>query len=203
MCVIFAKEILVQGGESVVFGGNHQTMTSLAIPLPWRQNGRDCVWNHQPHDCLLNRFFRRRSKKTSKFCVTGLCAGWPVNSPHKGPVTRKMFPFWWRHHVQVKHMLNWFRYNKIFTILRFIWCHVCCMYYSLYFIYCSFITMTSTERHGHSNHRQHDCLCNSFYRLTHHGPVTQYCGASILCKNPIFFIMKEFPQIFDAVIFWK
>ena len=24
---------------------------------------------------------------------------WPVNSPHKGPVTQKMFPFWWRHHV--------------------------------------------------------------------------------------------------------
>ena len=23
---------------------------------------------------------------------------WPVNSPHKRPVTRKMFPFWWRHH---------------------------------------------------------------------------------------------------------
>ena len=24
------------------------------------------------------------------FCVTGR---WPVNSPHKGPVTREMFPF--------------------------------------------------------------------------------------------------------------
>ena len=37
-----------------------------------------------------------RSKKTSKFRVTGLCVGnspGPVNSPHKGPVTRKMFPF--------------------------------------------------------------------------------------------------------------
>ena len=35
-------------------------------------------------------------KKTSKLRVTGLCAGnspGPVNSPHKGPVTRKMFPF--------------------------------------------------------------------------------------------------------------
>ena len=34
--------------------------------------------------------------KTSKIRVTGLCAGnspGPVNSPHKGPVTRKMFPF--------------------------------------------------------------------------------------------------------------
>ena len=36
------------------------------------------------------------SKKTSKLRVTGLCVGnspGPVNSPHKGPVTRKMFPF--------------------------------------------------------------------------------------------------------------
>ena len=31
--------------------------------------------------------------------------------------------------------------------------------------------------------------------LTHRGPVTQYCGGSILCKNSIFFTMKEFPQI--------
>ena len=66
------------------------------LPLQWRHNGCDGVSNHQSHDCLLNRLFRCRSKKTSKLRVTGLCVGihrWPVNSPHKGPVTRKMFPF--------------------------------------------------------------------------------------------------------------
>ena len=31
------------------------------------------VSNHQAHDCLLNRLFRRISKKTSKLRVTGLC----------------------------------------------------------------------------------------------------------------------------------
>ena len=41
--------------------------------LRWRHNGRDSVSNHQPHHCLLNRLFRRRSKKTSKLRVTGLC----------------------------------------------------------------------------------------------------------------------------------
>ena len=61
--------------------------------LQWRHNGRDSVSNHQPHDCLLNRLFRRISKKTSKLRVTGLCAVNPMNSPHKWPVTRKMFPF--------------------------------------------------------------------------------------------------------------
>ena len=43
--------------------------------LLWRHNGRDGVSNFLPHDCLLNRSFRRRSKKTSKLRVTGLCAG--------------------------------------------------------------------------------------------------------------------------------
>ena len=68
----------------------------VSATLQWRHNGHDSVSNHQPHDCLLNRLFRRKSKKTSKLRVTGLCAGihrWPVNSPQRGPVTRKMFPF--------------------------------------------------------------------------------------------------------------
>ena len=43
--------------------------------LQWRHNGRDSVCDHQPRESLLNRLFRRRSKKTSKLRVTGLCAG--------------------------------------------------------------------------------------------------------------------------------
>ena len=46
-----------------------------SLPLQWRHNGRSGVWNHQHRDCLLNRLFGRRSKKTSKLRVTGLCAG--------------------------------------------------------------------------------------------------------------------------------
>ena len=73
----------------------HHGMESFAA-LRWRHNGPDSVSNHQPHHCLLNCLFRRRSKKTSKLRVTGLCVGnspGPVNSPHKWPVTRIMFPF--------------------------------------------------------------------------------------------------------------
>ena len=44
--------------------------------LRWRHDGRDSVSNHQLHDCLLNRLFTRRSKKTSKPRATGLCAGY-------------------------------------------------------------------------------------------------------------------------------
>ena len=73
-----------------------ETESIQLTTLWWRHNDHDSVSNHQPHECLLNRLFRRRSKKTSKLRVTGLCVGnspGPVNSPHKGPVKRKMFPF--------------------------------------------------------------------------------------------------------------
>ena len=39
----------------------------------YSQNERDGVPNHRRHDWLLNRLFRRRSKKTSKVRVIGLC----------------------------------------------------------------------------------------------------------------------------------
>ena len=73
----------------------------LRVPLQWRQNGRDSDSNHQPHDCLLNRLFRRRSKKTSNLRVTGLCAG---KSPGTGEFPARMasnaenVSIWWRHH---------------------------------------------------------------------------------------------------------
>ena len=71
-------------------------LSFIFMSLLWRHNGLDGVSNHQPHDCLLNHSFRRRSKKTSKLRLTGLLRGihrWPVNSPYKWPVTRKIFQF--------------------------------------------------------------------------------------------------------------
>ena len=76
--------------------------SALSKQLQWRHNGRDGVANHQPHDCLLNRLFWRRSKKTSKLRGTGLCDG---NSPGTGefPAQRasnaENVSIWWRHHV--------------------------------------------------------------------------------------------------------
>ena len=82
--------------DVIMFWRSDEYLIEIRWTLRWRHNERDGVWNHQPNDCLLNRLFRFRSKETSKLRVTGLCAG---NSPvtcefsHKGPVTRKMFPF--------------------------------------------------------------------------------------------------------------
>ena len=70
-------------------------------PLRWRHNDHAGVSNHRSRDCLLNRLFRRRSKRTSKLRVTGLCAG---NSPGTGefPAQRASYAenvsIWWRHH---------------------------------------------------------------------------------------------------------
>ena len=76
-------------------------MQQRCTTLQFRHNERDGVSNHQPDDYLLSRSFRRRSKKTPKLRVTGLCAG-------NSRVTRE-FPeqmasnagnvsIWWRHH---------------------------------------------------------------------------------------------------------
>ena len=60
-------------------------------------------------DCLLNRLFRRISKKTPKLCVTDLCewyspvtGEWPTQSAsNAGNVS-----IWWRHHAEVLEMTS-------------------------------------------------------------------------------------------------
>ena len=77
----FSKRIL--GAPAVTFW-IHQglcTHTTELSSLQLRHNERDSVSNHQRFDCLLNRLFRGRSKKTSKLRVTGLREG---NSPVTG-----------------------------------------------------------------------------------------------------------------------
>ena len=82
---------------------------ALTPTLQRRHNELDGVSIHQPYDCLLNRLFRRRSKKTSKLRVTGLCVG---NSPGTGEFPAKMASnaenvfIWWRHH-ESSRSLQW------------------------------------------------------------------------------------------------
>ena len=89
----------------------------LPLSLRWRHNDHDGVSNHQPHGCLLNRLFRRRSKKTSKLCVTGLCVG---NSPGTGEFPAQMASYaenvsiWWRHHVFHPDDLDEFEWHSLF-----------------------------------------------------------------------------------------
>ena len=105
----------------------HGLLICAAIMLPilqWRHNGRDRVSNHQPHDRLLNRLFRRRSKKTSKLCVTGLCADNSlVNSelPAQMTCNAENVSIWWRHHEKVSDcdtLETWYTASVIFCATR-------------------------------------------------------------------------------------
>ena len=84
--------------------------------LQWRHSGRNSVSNHQPHHYSLNRLFRRRSKKTPKLRITGLCAG---NSPVTGEFPAQIasnaenVSIWWRHHILVLNTTNaFYRQNE-------------------------------------------------------------------------------------------
>ena len=78
--------------------------------LQWRHNERRRVSNHQFLECLLNRLFRRRSKKTPKFSVNGLCEG---NLPMTGEFLAQRARYaenisiCWRHHdVNIYKTIN-------------------------------------------------------------------------------------------------
>ena len=74
--------------------------------------GRNGVSNHKPHDCLLNRLCRRRSKKTSKLRVTGLAGISPGTDEFLALMATKAenVSIWWRHHVTIistNHLIKW------------------------------------------------------------------------------------------------
>ena len=111
-CFLAARPLCTVDSDYVEIGGPNG-QPSLPTPTPvvkahthyislqWRRSGRDDVSLRSPTSPLLNRLFRRRSKKASKLCVTGLCAG---NSPVTGEFPAQMTSnaenasIWWRHH---------------------------------------------------------------------------------------------------------
>ena len=110
------------------------------MPLRWRHNERDSVSNHQPQDCLLNHLFRRRSKKTSKIRVTGLCVG---NSPVTGEFPAQMasnadnVSIWWRHHAEIGSSSSRGTGRKIVSLLR----------HSINYVNCEILFVMSSSWH--------------------------------------------------------
>ena len=96
--------------ENIPTGCRDVSWCVILIILQWWHNGRDGVSNHQHQHCFLNRLFRRRSKKTSKLRVTGLCAG---NSPVTGEFPAQVHSngenvsIWWRHLEQHTCQSSW------------------------------------------------------------------------------------------------
>ena len=92
-----------------VFSHSHRLSPSSAIDKNWPRSHYSDVIMGAMASQITNLtivystvFFRRRSKKTSKFRVTGLCAG---NSPVISEVPAQMasnaenVSIWWRHHA--------------------------------------------------------------------------------------------------------
>ena len=80
---------------------NDLSWDSRSRTFRWRHNECDGVSNNRRLHCLLNCWFRRRSKKTSKLLVTSLCAGnFPVTGefPAQKASNVENASIWWRHH---------------------------------------------------------------------------------------------------------
>ena len=84
---------------------------------------------HQPHDCLLNRLCRRRSKKIPKLRVAGLCAG---NSPVTGEFHAQMAS-------NAENVSIWRRRHGLFLSFQLT---VCQYRFRLCFVACSTTTIT-------------------------------------------------------------
>ena len=77
---------------SMLHTENYLSMTCPQT-LQWRHNECDGVSNQWRLDCLLNRLFRRRSKKTSNFRATVLCEG--------NPAVTGEFPAQWASNIEM------------------------------------------------------------------------------------------------------
>ena len=108
----------------------------MEFDIPWvfsfdrhyGDNERDGVLNHRRLDCLINCSFRRRSKKTSKLRVTGLCKENPPVTggfPSQRASNAENVSIWRRHHgfwfslrgfcfLQIQ---NWFHFDGFWFFL--------------------------------------------------------------------------------------
>ena len=110
---IFAKNSFVNTALTLIF-----SITPFA--LRWRHNERDSVSNRQPHDrysSVLSGVDQRKHQSSASLAFVRGIHRWPVNSPHKCPVTWKIFSFddvimakrpadtWWRHDMETRSAL--------------------------------------------------------------------------------------------------
>ena len=90
-CSILITEVLWHSPESSFTAG----------ALHWHHNEHDSIFNHWQLDCLLDRLFRHRSKKTSQSRITGLCEGNSLKTgefPTQRASNEENISIWWSHH---------------------------------------------------------------------------------------------------------
>ena len=79
----------------------HKAINRIHVALQWCHNELYGVSNHRHLDCLLNRLFRRRSRKTSNSASLAFVRGihrWPVTGEFTAQraSNAENVPIWWR-----------------------------------------------------------------------------------------------------------
>ena len=100
--------------------GHNESLKALG----WRHNERDGVSNHRRLDVLLNHLFKRRPKKTSKLCITGLGEGNPPATggfPSQRDSNVDNVFIRWRHHGSDKSN-RWLRKILLFFNITYTPC---------------------------------------------------------------------------------
>ena len=92
---LFLKKKTRTCDRATVFTIRLQHMRICASILQWHHNEHDGVSNHQPHECstVYSGADERKHESSASLAFVRGIHRWSVNSPHKGPVTRKKFPF--------------------------------------------------------------------------------------------------------------
>ena len=149
--------------------------------LQWRHNEHNGVSNQQRLDCLLNRLFwqdqRKHQRSASLAFVRGIHRS-PVNSPHKGPVTRKMFSvddvmFSWEYKYTYWNWLNIIllvnaRKKRLWSISHFSmnlalfydWEFMALTFYLIVVVYRYMCRRKLFNWHGFANLQTSDCMCS-------------------------------------------
>ena len=89
--------------------------------LQWHHNDLDGVLNHRRPNCLLDRLFRPRSKKISKFHVRGFGEGNPPATggfPSQRASNAENSSIWWRHHgIEIQLITH----DSVHTLHAILW----------------------------------------------------------------------------------
>ena len=107
----------VVSGNRAIIHCNDVIMSSLASQITHLTIVNSTVYS---------RAGQRKHQSSASLAFVWGIHRWPTNSLHKGPVTRKMFPFWWRPHVRVTALPSLAVYivppiHKLYNIMGDLW----------------------------------------------------------------------------------
>ena len=85
--------------KSLISAARYVLTFLMLRPEQAGRNNDDVIkWKHFPRYCPFVRGADKKNQSSASLASVMGIHWWPVNSLHNGPVTRKISPFWRRHH---------------------------------------------------------------------------------------------------------